>query len=172
MESATPITQEISEGEIKVKRKPDFLYFCLQHGFEVGDGSKNECCNMGAIMPMLTYEEMSELNNKGVEVFESDFQKLVNVMSGNISPAGSKKVVDKEVSDWFGHLQKHLDKQVPKNPLAEGAEEGILVGGVLEQTEEQEQSDPGWLHGYTQGYAEGFKAGVLEGFRIRQDLKS
>lgn len=147
------------------KSKIQFLGFCDRHGFDVHDGTKNECCDNGQIIPLLNREALDALNDKGIDAFIEDFKRVTPMILTESSPQDLKDWHNRMVTD-LRSFKKEVDKTIGP---AESAEEGEELAEGEDCEEFDIQSHVAKAH--LDGYMEGFKDGVKEGFRIAQESR-
>lgn len=143
------------------KSKIQFLNFCPRHGYDIHDGTKNECCQEGSVIPMLNKDGLEALNEKGIDTYLEDFTRMRSLYESNPEKAGEV------ISNWVRKAIIDLSAYSKKVKEALSAEE---VPGEVEETEEEENGDFGNIHEVAAhnnliGYMEGFKAGVVEGYK-------
>ena len=139
------------------KNKVSYLNACSRHGYDVHDGTKNECCDECVTMPMLDREGFNSMTEKGQNAFIEDV--------GRIRKLPNLKEAGEPVLAWVAQSEgilKELQGEVAQ-ALSENAEE----------SEEEEESNDisaelneAHAQGHMTGFVEGYKAGISDGFKM------
>lgn len=142
-----------------MKRNPDFVAFCPRHGFDIHDGTKNECCTDGSVMPLLEANEIQSLTPNGIALFHEDFEKLQDVISKvNIEPPA-------KVSAWV----KGMGDQITEI-LAESQQENAEKVAAEESGEADDVDEDEYWAGYHAAFERGFMLGYDKGYEMAMRL--
>ena len=138
-----------------MNRNPDFITFCGRHRFEIHDGSKNECCDQGSVIPLLEVNEIKSLTPQGVTTFHQDFSKLLEV----IEQVGEDNLPAK-ASAWVKGIKVDLETVLAESQQTAEEEEGENVPGTLEETDDDGYFEHVFEQGFLAGYNKGFDMGA------------
>lgn len=150
--------------------KIKYINYCGRHGYDIHDGTKNECCNECSTIPMLNREALDALNDKGVETFVDDFAKFQDFAKRANGPAITEAVTVfiRETKEMLVRFNQEITES------NEGDEGG---DGEAAEYEAGEEFDMGAFnqqlaHAHLEGYTLGFKEGFREGFKSAAEVKA
>lgn len=149
--------------------KVKFINFCMRHGYDIHDGSKNECCNEGSTIPCLDRVAVDSLNDAGVETFIDDFTKFCEFSNRENAPAITPQV--KEFIDGTKEMLTQINQEITESndeSSAASDEEGHPVSDA----DINNALANSHINGYTEGYKEGLKAGFEMAMERRPVLGS
>ena len=135
-----------------------FVCVCAKHGFEVHDGSKNECCDSAVIVPMLNKELLEKLTPEGQHKYEADMFKLAECAS-----ALEFAEAPEEFTNWYQSFGLPLVESMKE---AEGEEEQVAEHAGAEEHDQGYNLEAIYMQGFTEGFARGFERGFDTGHKL------
>ena len=142
-----------------------FLCACGKHGTEMHDGSKNACCDLAVIVPML--EKLSVLKENGQQVFKEDILRLDVMLRDKLV------ALPATASAWFTSFAQPIIAALKESNVEDAEmtdEEAAAVENPEEEPTLEDELHKVFLDGYVRGYEEAFTLGYGKGFDVGSQL--
>lgn len=144
------------------KNTVKFLNFCSRHGFDVHDGTKNECCDQGSVMPMLDKNGLAALNEKGIDAFVEDVKRVTPLINA-ADPVKYQGIIEwrKQLSIDLKMFKNDVDAALaPEESESAEDEEDDSESVPSHQQAVEEYAAKREIDGYVNGFKDGFKEGI------------
>ena len=141
----------------------NFMCACPKHGNDIHDGTKNECCVQGILLPMV--DNVAILGERGQAPFEDAALRLAAAVT-------ERRIVLKGTAEsWYAKVVQPIVDAIKAHQIetaqpetAQDRPEGLEPESTEGETPYEEEMNRVYLAGFAKGYENGFSGGFERGF--------